>query len=78
MLKVLEESGQWLSVRQIGDALASDGSGQSPLKERTIQDALKRLKSVSLAESGTAKGNRAGSWRSVRAHTPELEVESDF
>ena len=76
VLKVLEQSGQWLSVRQIGDALASDGSGQSPLKERTIQDALKRLKSVSLAVSGTAKGNRAGSWRSARAHTPELEVES--
>ena len=74
VLGVLDGALEWLSVKEIGDALAADG----PLKARTIQDALTKLQRVGLAESGAGATARAGSWRSARAHSTQLEAESDF
>jgi hypothetical protein len=55
VLAVLRDAGIGLDRRQIGDALAKDGEG-SPLKARTIQDALKNLgdKGLAITDPGFA------------------------
>jgi len=50
VLAVLPEPPAGLSVREIGDRLAGDGSGP-PLKRTTIQDALEELAAIGLADA---------------------------
>jgi hypothetical protein len=60
----LGAGGAWMTVAQIGDALAREGS---PLKVRTIQEALKRLRAEGFATSDASVGGRAFRWRSATA-----------
>jgi hypothetical protein len=69
VLAVLEavEDDRWLLVREIGDRLAVDTTGLSPLKERTIQDALKVLTDGGQVEVASILGSPTRRWRAVRA-----------
>jgi hypothetical protein len=71
VLAVLEGSATALTVREIGDVLATDSTG-IPLKKRTIQDSLAKLREAGLA--GVEEGLGAGGlWSS--AHPPAQEAE---
>jgi hypothetical protein len=74
VLAVLRTAGDWLDVREIGDRLAVDDSGLSPLRKRTIQDSLKALSEAGLACPDGA-GPTAHKWR---AQLPESEAENAF
>lgn len=50
-----------LTVGQIGDVLARDGRGM-PLKPRTIQDALRKLRDAAMAAGETDGTGTAGRW----------------
>lgn len=65
VLAVLERTGDWLAVREIGDQIAADDTGLAPLKARTIQDALKVLVDARRAESADAGAGWPGKWRRV-------------
>lgn len=78
VLNVLIAANDWRTRHEIQDALASDDTGLSPLKTRTIQDALARLGEVDLVEPLGVLGGQAGKWR-ISAHVaPTAEVVSDF
>jgi hypothetical protein len=62
VLAVLEDAGRAVTVREIGDALAEDSTGRRPLKARTIQDALNKLRESGLAENYQGEG-AAYLWR---------------
>jgi hypothetical protein len=66
----------WLTVRDIGDRLADDGSGM-PLKARTIQVALETLHERGLAESLGDVG-MPGRWREVRTSEPDEDGRNAF
>jgi hypothetical protein len=78
VLAILKGSDTWWTVQTIGDALAEDSTGRSPLKARTIQDALKRVVTADLVESKSILGASAGQWRSIRAQSPEMVGEDAF
>jgi len=63
VLHVLEAADEYLTVGQIGDALAVDSTGRTSLKPRTIQEALKSLSDADLAESESLLGGSALQWR---------------
>jgi len=73
---VLDADGQSRTVREIGDVLADDPSGRGPLKARTIQDALNKLRDAGLAIPEAGSGTRAGMWRPVFAHKAAAEAEN--
>ena len=75
VLKVLDEAEDWLTVRDIGDVLAEGGS---PLKRRTIQNALAQLVEADLAIAEAILGGAAGKWHSARAQSGDSEGESAF
>ena len=77
VLSVVESSDEWWTVRTIGDAMAEE-TARLPLKARTIQEALKQLVSADLVESKGILGASGGQWRSVRAHSPEIEARDAF
>lgn len=70
VLRMLEAAADPLTVSQIGDALATDATGLSPLKRRTIDDALARLSERDLAEPTGILGG-AGQWRATSRATRE-------
>jgi hypothetical protein len=78
VLAVLDASGEWETVRSIGDALAEDPTGAPPLKARTIQAALTDLVSLDLALTAGLLGGSAGRWRSTRAQSELLEDRDAF
>jgi hypothetical protein len=78
VLAVLESDADWRAVKTIGDALAEDSTGLSPLKARTIQTALQRLVEAELVETKSILGSSGGQWRSIRAHSPEIEARNAF
>jgi hypothetical protein len=65
---VLAATDRTLSVSEIGDALAADSTGM-PLKARTIQDALSRLRDLGMAApdrvDGAGPGRPGFGWRAV-------------
>jgi hypothetical protein len=61
---VTAADGEWLDTRQIGDRLAVDETGMSPLKPRTIQAATKDLTALGFLESRGAGGASGFQWRS--------------
>ncbi len=75
---ILDESGDWLTLQLIGDALATDSSGGPPLKRPTIQTALAALVSAEMAESAGILGTTGGKWRSSHAHSDEIGTENGF
>jgi hypothetical protein len=63
VLEVLRDAGgDWLSTSTLGDRLADAGK---PLKKRTIQDALKRLRADDLAEPDGSDPGTAWRWRAL-------------
>ncbi len=60
-----------MTVNEIGDALA--GQPEGPLKQRTVQDALKKLSQKGVAEVAGTSGF-AQTWRLV-AQLPESEAD---
>jgi AAA domain len=78
VLAVLDNAGEWETVRSIGDALADDPTGLMPLKARTIQAALTELVNADLAVSAGLLGGSAGRWRSTRAQSAEIEDKDAF
>jgi hypothetical protein len=56
----------------------AEETARLPLKARTIQEALKQLVSADLVESKGILGASGGQWRSVRAHSPEIEARDAF
>jgi hypothetical protein len=78
VLSVLDASGEWETVRTVGDALADDSTGLSPLKARTIQDALAALVAADLADTAGVLGSSGGRWRSARAYSLEMEAQDAF
>jgi hypothetical protein len=75
VLAVLEKVSDWCAVREIGDVLA-ETSG--PLKARTIQDALAALVEAGFAVPMGTLGSSGGKWRSMCAHSDEIEARNDF
>lgn len=63
-LAAVNSRADWMSKREVGDVLANDGQG-SPLKERTILDALKYLVEVGRIEVHRDGAGLPGSWRSI-------------
>jgi DNA-binding transcriptional ArsR family regulator len=63
VLRVLEAATEYLTVGEIGDALAVDSTGRTSLKPRTIQEALKSLSEADLVESTSLLGGNALRWR---------------
>ena len=63
-LAAVNSRADWMSKREVGDVLANDGQG-SPLKERTILDALKYLVEVGRIEVHRDGHGLPGSWRSI-------------
>lgn len=76
VLRVIEVAEGPLTISQIGDVLATDATGLSPLKRRTIQDALERLAERDLAEPTGILGG-AGLWRATSHANPD-PVAFDF
>jgi len=70
-LAAVNSRADWMSKREIGDVLANDGQG-SPLKERTILDALKYLVEVGRIEVHRDGHGTAGSWRSIVSGAGEV------
>lgn len=58
----LDTAGDWLTVSEVGDRLADDGH---PLRKRTIQDALGRLRDAGLVEPLDASAGVAWKWRAT-------------
>ena len=81
VLAVLEAAGDWLTVGEIGDALALDDTGMRPLKARTIQAACKDLVDAGTVVAASLDGTNAHKWRTAHAEraqpVPE-EVENAF
>ena len=75
VLGVLDKTGDWSSVREIGDVLAEEGA---PLKARTIQVALGDLVDAGLVTPMGVLGGTAGKWCSARAHSAEDEDRNAF
>jgi hypothetical protein len=76
VLAILDASGEWETVRTIGDGLAGDSTGQKVLRARTIQDALAALVAEGLADAAGGRGSSGGRWRSVRAQSIDIEVKN--
>jgi hypothetical protein len=68
VLEVLTAAGddEWLDKRDIGDRLATDNTGLSPLKARTIQDATRSLGECGLIETRGIGTGSAFQWRVMR------------
>ncbi len=68
VLEVLTAAGddEWLDKRDIGDRLATDNTGLSPLKARTIQDATRSLVECGLIETRGIGTGSAFQWRVMR------------
>jgi len=64
VLDALRLAGEMVSVRQLGDRVAEDGRG-SPLRARTIQEALQDLEQVSLVTGTEAVQGAARYWSAV-------------
>ena len=62
VLAAVQASEGWVEVLEIGDVLAEDGKG-SPLKKRTIQDALKQLTADGLVRARPTEAGGRGAWR---------------
>lgn len=71
---VLLSATRALTVVEIGDILANDNTG-IPLRARTIQEALGRLRDLELAVSAVREGSNALAWRSVAHAQPSEEGE---
>lgn len=68
---------EWLGTHEIGDRLAVDESGQSPLKVRTIQDSTKALVDRELVETRRDVAGNAYQWRMRLDDEPE-EAENAY
>lgn len=76
-----------LTVKEIGDALAIDGTGLSPLKRRTIAAALDLLSDRDLADSFGEAGSAARWWSTTNSAcqpyatpqpgTPEIDEDGE-
>jgi len=75
VMAALDTVADWCSVRDIGDTLAEAGT---PLKARTIQDALAALVDAGLTTSMGVLGSSGGKWCSARAQSAEIEDRNAF
>ena len=62
VLAAIEVADGWVDVLTIGDRVAEDGAG-SPLKKRTIQDAVKHLADDGMVRARPTEAGGRGAWR---------------